>query len=178
MVGGPHNSYVAPRAIRVVAAATPQEKARVLDQLLGARPELIGEAEVLLRALLSSTTAEAIADEVTGVLGSLGFEELAGRAGRIPGRGYVHETDAAWELLEEALEPFLADVRRLHSVGLGESAAAIASGTVAGLERLRRAPDGQLIAFAGDDAIDTMTESVRGLADDLRLELDEATQQV
>jgi len=160
----------------VVAAATSHEKARVLEQLLAAHPELVEEAEGLVSALLLSATADATADEVADQLGSLGFEDLASRAGRIPGRGYIHETDAAWELLEEALEPFLADMRRHANLGFVESAASIASGAITGLGRLRRAPDGQLIAFAGDDTIDTLTETVLDLADEL--ELAEATGKV
>ncbi len=152
----------------VLAAATPQERSIVLEQLLAAHPELVTETENLLTALLLSTTADEVADR----LGALGIEELACTAGRVPGRGYVHETDAAWELLEEILEPFLTEISRHAELGFGESAASIAAGTVAGLGRLHRAPDGQLIAFAGDDAIDTFTETVHGLADNLGLELD------
>jgi hypothetical protein len=158
----------------VLAAATPHEKSIVLEQLLAAHPELVEETEDLVSALMLSTTADEIEDEVADQLGSLGIEELACRAGRIPGRGYVHETDAAWELLEVALEPFLTDIRRHTDLGFVESAASIASGTIAGLGRLRGAPDGRLIAFAGEDAIDTLTESVLGLVDDVSLELDDA----
>jgi hypothetical protein len=109
---------------------------------------------------------------------SLGFEDLAARAGRIPGRGYVDETDAAWELLDEALEPFLAEMRRRATLGFIDASASIATGTIAGLRRLQDAPDGQLIAFAGDDAIDTLTETVLYLADNLRIELDERASQI
>ncbi|MDH3683824.1 MAG: hypothetical protein OEV40_28205 [Acidimicrobiia bacterium] len=156
----------------VLAAATPHEKNIVFERLLVAHPELVEETEDLISALMLSTTADEIANEVANQLGALGIEELAGRAGRVPGRGYVHETDAAWELLEEALEPFLTDIRRHAKLGFVESAASIAAGILAGLGRLHGAPDGQLIAFAGDDAIDTLTDTVLGLADDLRLELD------
>ncbi|MCP3936395.1 MAG: hypothetical protein GY708_13595 [Actinomycetia bacterium] len=159
----------------VLEAATSLEKNTVLERILGAHPELIEEAEGLVSGLLSSASAEGTADDVTRQLGSLGFEELAGRAGRIPDRGYVHETDAAWELLEEALDPFLTDIRRRAVLGFAAAAAAIASGTIVGLNRLRGAPDGQLVAFAGDDAIDTLTETVLDLADHLRLDVDEAT---
>jgi len=161
----------------VLAVATSLEKNTVLERLLAAHPELFEEAKGLASRLMSSARAEEIANEVAHQLGSLGFEELAGRTGRIPGRGYVHETDAAWELLEESLEPFLADIRRRAALGFAEAAAAIASGTIAGLDRLRGAPDGQLIAFAGDDAVDTLTETVLDLADDRQLELDDAINQ-
>lgn len=159
----------------VLAAAKPLEKNTVLEQLLAAHLDLIEEAEGLASGLMSSANAEQIAHELAHQLGSLGFEELAGRAGRIPGRGYVDENEAAWELLEEALEPFLNDIRRRAALGFTQAAAAIATGTIAGLDRLREKPDGQLIAFAGDDAVDTLADTVVDLADNLQLELDEAT---
>ena len=162
----------------VLAATTSQEKATLLKQLLVAHPELVEEAESLAGAVLMSATADAIADDVADRLGSLGFEDLAARAGRIPGRGYVHETDAAWEVLKESIEPFLADMRRRATLGFMDASASIASGTIAGLRRLPGAQDGQLIAFAGDDAIDTLTETVLDLADDLRIELDERTNEI
>jgi len=157
----------APFHTSVIAAATSHEKAGVLEQLLEDHPELVEEAARLVSALLMFAPADAIADEVAAQLGSLGFEDLGGRAGRTPAGGYVHETDAAWEVLEEALEPFLTDMRRRSTLGFGESATSMASGIIAGIDRLRGAPDGQLIAFAGDDAIDTLTETVLDLADDL-----------
>lgn len=162
----------------VLAATTSQEKATVLEQLLAAHPELVEEAEGLAGAVLMSATADVIADDVADRLGSLGFEDLAARAGRIPGRGYVDEAEAAWELLEEAIEPFLADLRRRAALGFIDASASIATGTIAGLRRLQDAPDGQLIAFAGDDTIDTLTETVLDLADNLRIELDERASQI
>ncbi|MCP4960301.1 MAG: hypothetical protein GY925_13665 [Actinomycetia bacterium] len=158
----------------VLAVATPLEKNTVLEQLLAAHLDLIDEAEGLASGLLSSASAEQIAHELAHQLGSLGFEELPGRAGRIPGRGYVNETDAAWELLEEALDPFLTDIRRRAVLGFAQAAAAIAGGAIAGLDRLREAPDGQLIALAGEDAVDTLTETVLDLAEHLQLDVDEA----
>jgi hypothetical protein len=159
----------------VLAVATPLEKNTVLEQLLAAHLDLIEEAEGLASGQMSSADAEEIAHELVHQLGSLGFEELAGRAGRIPGRGYVDENEAAWELLEEALDPFLTDIRRRAVLGFAQAAAAIAGGAIAGLDRLRGAPDGQLIAFAGDDALDTLTETVHDLADHLGLDVNEAT---
>jgi hypothetical protein len=49
----------------------------------------------------------------------------------------VHEVDAQWELLEEALEPFVREVHRLAGAGLHAAATRQALGTIAGLEKLR-----------------------------------------
>jgi hypothetical protein len=57
-----------------------------------------------------------------------GIDELSGRAGYRPGEGYVHECEAADEILDESLEPFLADLDR--GVRLGLRPAAIWHGNV------------------------------------------------
>jgi hypothetical protein len=45
------------------------------------------------------------------------LDALGARVGRVRGRGYVHETDAAWELVEEAIEPFRSDIERRAALG-------------------------------------------------------------
>lgn len=78
-----------------MAATTSQEKATALEQLLVAHPELVEVAEGVAGAALMPATADALAEAVADRVGSPGFDDLAARFGRIPGRGYVHETDTA-----------------------------------------------------------------------------------
>lgn len=59
--------------------------------------------------------------------------EIGARAGRQPGRGYVDETEAQWELLTEALGPFEREIERLARLGFCEAAASFAHGVLAGL---------------------------------------------
>jgi hypothetical protein len=136
----------------VLASLTPIERGLVLEALLVAHPELSDEAEALASGLLSSPSAEQVAFEVDLVLTGIPLEDLAARAGRVPGRGYVHETDAAWELIEEALAPFLADLERRIALGFLDAAATVAVGIVAGLFRVREPSPGSVLAYAGEDA--------------------------
>jgi hypothetical protein len=73
--------------------------------------------------------------------------------GPIRGRGYVHESEAAWELLGEAIESFLTDLRRRAGLRLVGAAAAVAIGIVAGLYQARDSEDGTVVAYAGEDAL-------------------------
>ena len=50
---------------------------------------------------------------------------LGARPGRIRGRGYVDETEAAWELVTEAVDSFRADLRRTE-LDLTDAAATLA----------------------------------------------------
>lgn len=136
----------------VLASLTPIERGVVLDALLVDHPELWDEAEALASGLLSSPSAEQIASEVELALTGVPLEDLAARVGRVPGRGYVHETDAAWELIEEALAPFMADLGRRIALGFGVAAATVAVGIVAGLYRVREPAPGSVLAYAGEDA--------------------------
>ena len=135
------------------------EHARILAELLKSHPELRSEAEEAARRLLDDASFDAIAESVAWALEELPLDALAMRSGRIRGRGYVHETDAAWEILEEAVEPFLADLRRRASLGL-EAAADVAAGIVAGLYRCREPEDGTIVAYAGPDSLSELADEV------------------
>ena len=119
-------------------------KAAVLDSLLRAHPELREAAEEIARGVLVDIDPDAIADVVDWDLRAPSIDELNERAGSQP-LGYVHPTDAAWELLAEALEPHIRELTRLLDLGLIEAAVANAVGLIAGLYRCREGEDGDLI---------------------------------
>ncbi|MGX6601918.1 hypothetical protein ACWKSP_07260 [Micromonosporaceae bacterium Da 78-11] len=89
----------------------------MLDALLKAHPDLVGEVERLAAGILDDTTWESVREDVTYALLSLPLEALNERAGYQPGRGYTHECDAAGEIVEETLVPFLDDVRAAAETG-------------------------------------------------------------
>jgi hypothetical protein len=143
----------------------------VLDELLAERPELRAGAEQVARRLLVSVTAEDIAAEVSSALTGIALEDLAARAGRVRGRGYVHETDAAWELVHEVVAPFLADVRRRAGLGLRGAAGTVATGIVAGLYEVRDPEDGSVLAYAGPDSPGELADEVLREAGRLGVEI-------
>lgn len=95
-------------------------------------------------ALLADTSVEAVAEEVEWGLRSRGADELQGRAGR-QRYGYVEPTEAAWEILGEALDPHLKDVERLLRLRMRSAAHDTALGIVAGLYRCRDVDDPELL---------------------------------
>jgi len=98
---------------------------------------------------------------------------LAGRSGRIPGRGYVHETEAAWELVHDVIQPFLTDVRRRAGLCLADAASAVATGIVGGLYLARDPEDGTVVAYAGPDALTDLADEVLSAVAKLGLSLPE-----
>ncbi len=142
------------------------EHARVLADLLASHPELRPEAEDAARRLLDDASIGAIAESVACALEDIPLDALAMRSGRVRGRGYVHETDAAWEIVHESVEPFLADLRRRASLGL-DAAADVAAGIVTGLYQCREPEDGTVVAYAGPDSLAELAEEVMNEASKL-----------
>jgi hypothetical protein len=143
------------------------EHARVLEALLVAHPDLRTEAEEAARGLLGSATIESVAEDVAWAIDAISIEDLASRSGRVRGRGYVHENEAAWELLSETVEPFMADLRRRAGLGLTDAAAAVAAGIVSGLYQSRQPDDGTVAAYAGPDAPGELADEALREADRL-----------
>lgn len=137
----------------------PDERAAVLEALLGRHPDLRDEAERIAVELLSTSSAEEVAEEVCEALESLGLDALNGRAGR-QAWGYVEPTEAAWELLHEAVEGFLADMERRMELGLTESAEILCRGIVAGLHRAADPDSAGLLGWAPDFPLEEACRAV------------------
>lgn len=136
----------------------------VLDALIAARPEMEGEVELVATELLSTVSIEQVTSEVETALVSIPLDALASRAGRVRGRGYVHETDAAWETVDETIEPFRSDLERRAALGLTDAATTLAIGIVAGLYRVREPEMGTVLAYAGEDAPCELAAAVMDVA--------------
>ena len=123
----------------------------MLNLLLIAHPVLNEEAERIATDFLTAVSVVQVASEVEAALTWISLDALAARSGRVRGRGYVHESEAAWELVEEAIEPFRSDLDRRAALGLLDAAADLAVGIVAGLYRTRVPEEGTVLAYAGED---------------------------
>jgi len=156
----------------VLDVLSARERSTVLTALHAAHPELVDDAEGEARRLLSATTIDDVAADVSSTLRTIPLEELAARAGRVRGRGYVHETDAAWEITQEAVERFLADMRRRASLGMSGPAAVVAAGIVAGLYMVDPPDEGSVLAHAGPDLPSELADAVLDEAGRLGLEID------
>ena len=126
------------------------EKGEVLDGLLAARPELRKLAEGHAAQRLSVEDRLAVADDVDAALRGLDVEELNGRAGYRPGIGYVHPVEAADEILDEALQPFLDDLQRRAGLGMTGAAVELAAGILHGLYRCGDGGPESLLEYSPD----------------------------
>jgi hypothetical protein len=92
----------------VLGVLAAEKKAAVLDHLTAADPSVETSAAEVAMSRLEAVSVDDVAVRVEDALRALDQDDLAARAG--PTRyGYTEPTQAAWELLEEALEPWLED---------------------------------------------------------------------
>lgn len=141
---------------------TSDERRHLLGELLVAHPELVDEAERLALAQLATVDVDEVAESLEWALREADVDQLAYRAGRVRGRGYVHENEAAGEILEELLTPGLDDLARRAALGLYDAARQIALGLLLGLTNCRDdVDDGTVLAYAGPDVTDDLAWSVR-----------------
>lgn len=147
-----------------VAELDPTEKAAVLDELLRLRPELREEAERVARDHMIDTDVERVAEAVAWELQHLSSDELVGRAGKHRW-GYVEPTEAAWELLEEAVDAIDREVERMLRLDMVGPALDTALGVIAGLYRCRGCDDGDLLlSWAPDFPLEQAGSVVDDLA--------------
>jgi hypothetical protein len=158
----------------VMAALTDREKAEILDTLTTKDATLAAYAAREGRSLLARVEVGNVADAVADALLGLDQEELSRHAGRTR-YGYVEPTEAAWWLLEAAVQPWLDDIARRAGLGFRGPAGHVGLGVLAGL---RHADDGgsndeRLLSWAPDFTYEA-GETVRRQLAALGIELVEA----
>jgi len=157
----------APRAVpSALAVSSDGEKAAVLDELVAADHELKDRAERAARARLAQVDTDDVTNAVVAALLALDQEDLAARAGRTR-YGYVEPTEAAWSLLEAAVEPWLEDITRRAALGLTEAARRLGLGTLQALQSVERhiRNDDLLVSWAPEFPDETADRVVELLSD-------------
>lgn len=123
----------------LVDALEAREAKELLGRLLDARPELVQEAAALAGRDLGAVSVKRVAGEVARAVGALGIEDVWSRSGPQPDGGYVEPIEAAWSVLEAAIDPFLRDLERRIQLGREPEALAICQGVLLGLYRVEQA---------------------------------------
>ena len=153
---------------------TSGELGQLLAEVLTAHPELLDEAEHLALDNLATVDADEVAESIEWALREADADQLAHRAGRVRGRGYVHENEAAREILQELLQPELDDIARRAALGLHDATRHIALGLLRGLANCGEDVEaGTVLAYAGPDVTDDLAWSVRDALEKAGLDLPE-----
>lgn len=143
----------------------PEEAVAVLTQLLADHPELGPEAEAIATQMISTPSIDDVAEEVYVELTRIDLEALSGRAGS-HSWGYVEPSEAAAELLTEAIEGRVEEMNRSLELGLLAPAESLCAGIVQGLYRARDTnSDGALgwaVDFPAEEASSVVEEFLKG----------------
>ncbi|MDR1438829.1 MAG: hypothetical protein LBJ10_02090 [Clostridiales bacterium] len=110
------------------------EASQVLKDLLGDSPELTKKTYEIALKVAGDVDADDIADDVFSELDRLDMDDLNARSGRTR-YGYVEPYDAAWELFEEALNPFIDEMKKNQRRALPAAAKNYCIGIIKGLQR-------------------------------------------
>jgi hypothetical protein len=131
------------------------EQARAVLRALAQDPQLAprilqtAQAEIATHSPHSPDDADAIAEEVLWALESLEVEEVWDRAG--PKRdGYVETSEAAGEMLSEALRPFRDEMARYNNLGMADEAMYTCLGILSGLYRFEDESESEFKDWAAD----------------------------
>lgn len=127
------------------------EKRAILDELTAGESRVLGLAEAAAQRRLACVDEDAIAGAIADIVGGVPHDEMAAHVGRTR-YGYVEPTEAAWELLQREIEPWIEDLRRRAAVGLSDAVRRLAVGVVDGLHRLEplTTDDARLLSWAPD----------------------------
>ena len=128
---------------------SPEEASAILSQLLDNHPELRSEAAQLATELVSSSSSEDIAPDVYGRITDIDIEALNERAGT-HSWGYVEPSEGAIELLGEAIEDLIEDMKRKAELRLIPAAEVVCVGIVEGLYQARNVQSDGALGWAPD----------------------------
>jgi hypothetical protein len=145
---------------------TDAEKAAVLDELMADDVELERRVEQAGRRLLATVTRGRVASAIAEALLALDQDDLAAHAGRTR-YGYVEPTEAAWQLLEQVIEPWLEDLARRASLGLEKAPRQLGLGILEALDRVggHTGNDELLLSWAPDFPGEAAGSVLRALTD-------------
>jgi hypothetical protein len=133
----------------VIKSLTPKQALELLKRLSEKGGDL-GEA-VLSEAkhLLNETDLDQIAEEVFFALDTIDVQDCWGRSGRSRD-GYTSPDEAAVEIIEEELQPFLDQIERYHELGMPEQETTCCLGVVLGIYRYEQESTSEFKDWAGD----------------------------
>ena len=117
---------------RFIQNLNADEASQVLRDLLSDSPDLTKKVYEIALKVAGDVEADAIMENVFHELDMLDMDDLNGRAGRTR-YGYVEPHDAAWELFEEALNPFIDEMRKNQRRTLPAAAKTYCIGIIKGL---------------------------------------------
>jgi len=108
------------------------EVSRVLRELLNKSLALLTKAYDITKMVAGDVDADGIAGDIFCELDALDLDDLSGRAGRTQ-YGYKEPHEAAWEIFEEVLNPYIYEMKKNQQRALPAIAKIYCIGIIKGL---------------------------------------------
>ncbi len=136
----------------IIGQLSPEDALAVLHILADGDPELAARIAEIALARLRHVDADEIAACVYDGLEWLQVEEVWDRAGPKRYGAYVETSEAAYQMIEEVLEPFLADLKKYQQLGMAAEATQVCMGLLAGLYEFEHESKSKFKEWAPDAA--------------------------
>jgi len=117
---------------KFIQSLSADEASRVLRELLNDSPAILKKVYDIAKIVAGDVDADGIAGDVFCELDALDMDDLSGRAGRTQ-YGYVEPHEAAWDIFEEALNPYINEMKKNQQRALPAVAKAYCIGIIKGL---------------------------------------------
>ena len=104
----------------------------ILRHLAEQDAEIAQRIEDVAMRIFSAVDIDSLATEVQGELESLDVEDVWDRSGSTK-HGYVDPGDAAWQMFEDALEPFQDQVEKYMQLSMDQEAKLVCMGILKGI---------------------------------------------
>ncbi len=133
----------------VIKKLTAEQALEVVQRLSGAGGKIQEAVLAEARHVLSRIDLDETADEVFFVLDSIEVQDCWDRAGRSRD-GYTAPDEAAVEIVEESLQPFLDQTRRYHELGMSREEMTHCMGLILGLYRYEHESKSEFREWSAD----------------------------
>lgn len=118
----------------VLRPLSPEEAQFVLNELVASERSIRKKAEEIALKLIGDVDVDEVAEELLWELESIPVEEVWDNSGRMR-NGYIDPGDCAWQLFEDALEPFTRQLVKCQELSLTEQAKLHCMGILKGIHR-------------------------------------------
>jgi hypothetical protein len=128
---------------------TPDDAFAILRTLAKEDKDIAKRIEQLAMEYLSDIDVEGVTDEVYSALDFIDVHDLWDNAGPKTD-GYVDVADLAWEMFEEALQPFLDELKKYQKLSMPIEAKYQCMGILQGIYRFEKESDSEFKDWAVD----------------------------
>lgn len=155
------------RKQNILNIITPDDAFVILQTLAKEDKEIAKRIEQLALEYLSDVDVEGIAEEVYSALDFIDVHDLWDNAGPKT-EGYVDPNELAWEMFDDALQPFVDDLKKYQKLSMSTEAKYQCMGILQGLYRFEKESNSEF----KDWAVDAPVENFGTVLDEWRKSCD------